>query len=125
VGFAIFTRTDPVLKSAFLGWGHHDGSLAVAEVLGMGAFENDDEIKREVDRFYDIAKECLVAVWWPAVARVAKALLKEEALDRNAFDAVLGNADVFSPVFAIQQAHGLLLRRDKNQSAALRGSGPT
>jgi hypothetical protein len=74
----------------------------------MGVFENDDEIRREIDRFYEIARKSLSAVW-RAVERVAKALLKHEELYRDGVDAALGDADMYSPVFEVQRAHGLLL----------------
>lgn len=78
----------------------------------MGVFESDDEIEREVDRFYEVARKSLVAVW-RAVDAVATALLKHDELDRDAVDAALGDVDIYLPVFAVQQAHGLL--RDRIQ----------
>ena len=107
VGFAIVARLDPALRAAFDDVVERDGYLAVEEVLRMGLFESDDEIRREVERFYEIAKESLSAVW-QAVEQVAKALLDHDELDRDAVDEALGDLDIYMPVFAVQQAHGLL-----------------
>lgn len=106
VGFALLSYLDPKLGEAFAGTEHHDGHRAVQEVLTMGQFGTDDEIRREVERFYEIAKESLSSVW-PAVQALAKALLKHEELDREGVDAVLGGIDIFTPVFRVQRAHGL------------------
>jgi len=73
----------------------------------MGVFETTDEIKRDVDRFYEIARESLSAVW-PAVGDVARALLKLEELDRDGLEQALGDTDIHAPAFAVQAAHGLL-----------------
>lgn len=106
VGLAIVSRVDPALRAAFAGSEHHDGHRAVDEVLGMYVIDDDEEIKCEVDRFYDAARESLSAVW-SAVDRVARALLERGDLDGDGVDEALGNADVYRPVLAVQQAHGL------------------
>jgi len=100
VGFALLSCLDPKLGEAFTGTEHHDGHRAVQEVLKMGQFGTDDEVRREVERFYEIARESLSSVW-PAVAAVAKALLKHEELQREGADAALGDFDIFSPVFQV------------------------
>jgi len=107
VGFAIVGREDRALRAAFAGSEDQDGRRAVHGVLTMGIEEADDEIKREVDRFYAIARESVSAVW-PAVEAVAKALLKHEELDRDGVDEALGDLDIYTPVIAVQRAHGLL-----------------
>jgi hypothetical protein len=107
VGFAILGRYDPELRAAFAGSEDQDGYRAVQEVLNMGVWGSVEETKREVDRCYDVARESLSAVW-PAVEAVATALLKREELDRDDVVGAIGEADVFSPVFAVQRAHGLL-----------------
>ncbi len=106
VGFAILSRDDPALRQAFEGSDERDGYRAVHEVLRIAALRNDDEIKREVERFYDAARESLASVW-PVVRGVARALLKHEELDRDGVFDAIGAADIHRPVFAVQEAHGL------------------
>jgi hypothetical protein len=106
VGFVIVSRVDPALRAAFLGSEDRDGQRAVDEILAMYVIANDEEIKREVDRFYDVARASLSAVWG-AVDRVARALLEHEELDRDGVDGALGDAYVYRPVLAVQQRYGL------------------
>lgn len=108
VGFAILSHADPALRKAFAGSEHHDGYRAVQEVLRMGIPEDDEAIKREIDRLYEIARESLSAVW-PAVKALAKALLEHEELDRAGVEKALEPFALFTSVLAVQQAHGLLL----------------
>jgi hypothetical protein len=122
VGFAIISRIDPALRAAFAGSEDRDGHRAVDEVLGMYVIDNDEEIRREVDRFYDVARESLSAVW-SAVDRVAWALLEHEELDRDRVDEALGDADIYRPVFAVQQRYGL--RQAKAVVGTLRPSVAT
>jgi ATP-dependent Zn protease len=107
VGFAILARIDPALRSAFTALEIRDGHRAVQEVLGIGEDLTDAEIKREVDRFYEITHESLSVVW-RAVVAVAKALLQHEELDRDAVEEAIGDVDLYVPVVAVQKAHGLL-----------------
>ena len=88
--------------------------------------ETDEEIKAEVDRFYEIARESLSAVW-RAVEAVATALLKHEELDRDGVDAALEDIDISMPVFEVQKAHGLLRDRIqlKPSTSLSGGSGST
>ncbi len=76
-------------------------------MLRLATYEDDDAIRREVDRFYRIAHESLSTVW-PAVRAVATALLHGEDLDRQSFDDAIGDVDLYAPVLAVQRAHGLL-----------------
>ena len=108
VGFAVIARSDARLRKAFAGSEHHDGYRAVQEVLRVGVYEDDEAIKQEVDRFYEIARESLSAVW-PAVKAMAIALLKCEELDREDVEKVLEPFELFSSILRVQQAHGLLL----------------
>lgn len=108
IGFALIARSDVALRKAFAGSEHHDGYRAVQEVLGMGTYEDDDAIKGEVDRFYEIARESLSAVW-PAVGAMANALLEREELDREDVEKVLEPFELFPSVLRVQQAHGLLV----------------
>ena len=108
VGFAILSAADRQLREAFAGSEHHDGYRAVREVLRMGVPAEDDEIKRDVERLYEIARESLSAVW-PAVKALAEALLSHEELDRVGVEGVLEPFALFTTVLAVQQAHGLLL----------------
>lgn len=108
VGFALVSRSDEALRKAFVGSEHHDGYRAVQEVLRMGAYEDDEAIKREVDRFYEIARGSLSAVW-AAVTAMASALLEREELDREDVEKVLEPFALFPSVLRVQQAHGLML----------------
>jgi hypothetical protein len=112
VGFAILSHAHLALRDAFAGSEHHDGCRAVQEVLRMGVPADGDEIKREVERFYEVAKRSLAAVW-PAVKALAKALLEHEELDREGVEKALGPFDLFTSVLAVQRAHGLLLGSEK------------
>jgi hypothetical protein len=105
VGFAILTRDDRELRRAFEGSDESDGYRAVREVLRIAALRTNDELEREVDRFYDAARESLAAVW-PAVRRVAEALLKVEELDRDGVFGAIGARDIYAAVLNVQEAHG-------------------
>jgi ATP-dependent Zn protease len=107
VGFAILARLDPALRSSFTGCEDFDGHRAVEDALSMNTREGDDQVRREIDRYFEVARESLSAVW-PAVQRVAKALLELEELDLDGVAEAIGNVDIFSPVFAVQRVHGLL-----------------
>jgi hypothetical protein len=90
-----------------IGKSHTMAHRARQAVLTLGAGWTDDEIKLEVERLYEIARESLggrVA----AVKAIAKALLEHEELDRDGFDEAVGGLDLFTPVVRIQQAHGLI-----------------
>ena len=110
IGFGLLARLDPELRAAFEHSEDRDGYRAVEEVLNMGVFESDDEIKREVERFYDIVRESLSAAW-ETVRSVAKALLTHEELDRDAVDEALGVGDLYTLVFAVQRRHGVMPER--------------
>ena len=107
VGLAVLSHSDPALVSAFDGIESSDGYGAVQEVLRTGVREIDEEIRREVERLYEIATKSLSAVW-SAVDVLAKALIEAEELDRDGITGALGESDVFIPVLAVQRAHGLL-----------------
>jgi hypothetical protein len=117
VRFAIVARNDRALVNAFEGAEDRDGHRAVQAVLATGVSWTDDEIEREVDRLYEVARESLGTVW-PAVKAVAKALLKHEELDRDAFDEAIGALDIYAPVVRIQQAHGLVSASPVSPKAA-------
>lgn len=108
IGFALIARSDVDLRKAFAGSEHHDGYRAVQEVLRVGVYEDDEAIKSEVNRFYEIARESLSAVW-PAVKAIARALLEREELDREDVEKVLEPFPLFPSILRVQQAHGLLL----------------
>jgi len=122
VGFAIILRLDPGLRTAFAAFDERDGHRVVLEVLRMAVFESDDEIKGEVDRFYDIARESLSSVW-RAVEAVATALLKHEDLGRDGLDGALDDVDIYLPVFAVQRSHRLLLRDETQLESSDTSSG--
>ena len=106
IGFALFARRDGALVGAVEAAGDRDGHRAVRLVLAVGADESDDEIRREVERLYEIARASLGAVW-PVVEAVAGALLERGELDRDAFDDAVGDLDIVAPVARVQRAHGL------------------
>lgn len=127
VGFALLARLDRGLRDAFVELDGRDGQRAVDDVLRTGVFAGDDEIRREVDRFYEITRESLSAVW-SSVKHLAAALLEREELDREAVDAVIGDVDVFTPVITVQRRHGLLLgspRTERTETVVEAAMKPT
>jgi ATP-dependent Zn protease len=109
VGFAIVSRMDKELHRAFGAVNENDGYRAVQDVLNISGSLTDYEVRAEVDRYYDVARECLSAVW-PAVVALAKALLKHEELERAAIEQVLEGFDLLQTGLAIQLAHGFLAK---------------
>jgi ATP-dependent Zn protease len=107
IGLGILAHVDPELGTAMPSATHCDGYLAVQRVLSMVGAESEDELRVEIERFYEIARESLSKVW-PAVAAVAKALLERQELDRNGLDVALEDFDIYSAVFAVQRRYGLL-----------------
>jgi hypothetical protein len=107
LGMALMSVLDPTLCDTFPNVKTCDGYMAVREVLKVAVL-GADEIRHEVDRLYEIARESLATVW-PAVAGVARALLRHEELDRAGLDAAIGDVDIYGPVVAVQRAHGLML----------------
>ena len=106
VGLAVLAHFDPSLVDTIEGIETTDGYGALRQVLRSGAREIEDEVRSEIERLYEVSRESLRAVW-PSTRAVAEALLEFEELDRASLDDALGNADIFAPVFAIQDAHGL------------------
>ena len=106
-GLAILAHTDPALVETFEGVESTDGYGAAREVLRAGVRPVEDELRREVDRLYEVARESLSAVW-PSVKALVEALLVREEIDRDGINRAIGDADIYAPVFAVQQAHGLL-----------------
>jgi hypothetical protein len=82
-----------------------DGCAAVAALVSMGITDNE-AILSEAERFYTIARESLRAVW-PAVEALAGALLRHEEIDRDGVDGALSDLEIYHPVCAVQEAHGL------------------
>jgi hypothetical protein len=115
-GFAILAHTDPTLVSTFEGIEASDGYGAVQHLLRTGVRPVVEELRQEVDRFYEIARES-VSVVWPSVKALAEALLVHEELDRDGLDEAIGDADIYLPVFTVQRAHGLI-----RQAASPRGA---
>jgi ATP-dependent Zn protease len=109
VGFSILARTDPELMKAFDGAELRDGHRAIGEVLRVVQARTDDEILLEINRLYDAARESLGSVW-PAVQRVASALVEAETLSREEMFAAIGRDDIYRPVFVVQARHGLPIR---------------
>jgi hypothetical protein len=105
--FAIVARGDPKLRASFTGGGDFDGHRAMEGVLKLHASLTDDALRAELDRHYEGAKASL-AVVWPAVRRVAAALLAHDELDRAGVEAAVGDADLRTAVLAVQRARGLL-----------------
>jgi hypothetical protein len=104
-GLGILAHTDPKLIATFPGVEASDGYGVVRNLLRIGILLDAAELRKEVDHFYRVAHECVVAVW-PSVTVVANALLAREELDRDDLDDLLGQADIYAPVLAIQQKHG-------------------
>lgn len=130
IGFSLLARLDPALGEAYAGSEARDGHRAVEELLRVGTYEDDDAVSREVDRYYEIARESLSVVW-PAVKAIAKALLRDGEMDRRGFDGALGDVDLCTPIIAIQRAHGLLPERSPSErqpakvSSTSANTGPT
>jgi hypothetical protein len=110
IGFAIVGSWDPELRASFPDLEDRDGACAVYELLRTATFEDTDDIKREVERFYGATRESLSAVW-PAVERVAQALHEREELDRNMLDEVLADFELFMPIFTVQNVYGFMQPR--------------
>ena len=101
---------DPELRGDFPDLEDRDGACAVYELLRVETFENDDDIKREVEPFYGATRQSLSTVW-PAVERVAQALREREEVDRDALDELLADSELFIPIFALQNAYGFMQPR--------------
>ncbi len=106
-GLGILAHTDPAVAETFKDVETCDGFGAVQEVLRTGVRPVEDELRGEVDRLYEVARESLAMVW-PSVKALVEVLLEREEVDRDAIDEAIGDADIYAPVFAVQQAHGLL-----------------
>jgi ATP-dependent Zn protease len=104
-GLGILAVTDPALTEAFEGVPTSDGFGAVEQVLRTGVRAVEGELRGEVDRLYELARKSLSAVW-PAVTSVAEALLVHEEIDRDGIERAIGDKDIYTPVIAIQCAHG-------------------
>jgi hypothetical protein len=64
-GLAILAHTDPALVATFDGIESTDGYGAARELLRTGVRPVGQELRREVDRLYDVARESVSAVWPP------------------------------------------------------------
>jgi len=109
LGISITMATTPSLAHLQPMVEGRDQFLAVQEILKMGVEPRSEIIRTEFDRFYEIAKASVQSVW-PAVAAVARALLKESELASNAFFTALGGHDIYGPVLAVQDTYGLRAR---------------
>jgi len=61
------------------------------------------QVKQYV-RCYAMSLDCLRSVW-PLVDRVARALMAQTTLNRSDLLDLIGDTDIYSPVFAVQAAH--------------------
>jgi hypothetical protein len=52
--------------------------------------------------------ERILSTVWPSVRALAEALLELEEIDRDGIRLAIGDADISTPVVAVQRAHGLL-----------------
>lgn len=104
VQLGILAHTDPALVETIKELEATDGHGAVHALLKTGVRLVPGELRQEVDRLYEIARESIVAVW-PAVKAIAEALLAREELDRQGIEALLGGHALSNPVLAIQRAH--------------------
>jgi len=106
LGFSVLATIEPRHASLAAGLEGCDQYLAVQEVLAMGGARTSDAVRAEVERFYVVARDSLAAVW-PTVQALARVLLKHEELDRKGMFEAIGGSDIYGPVFAVQEAHGL------------------
>ena len=102
----ILAHTDPALVATFEGIEASDGYGAVLHLLREGVRASEEELRREVERSYEIARASVAAVW-STVKAIADALLMHKKLDRDRIDEVIGDADLSTPVLAVQRAHGV------------------
>lgn len=109
LGFSVLAATEPAFEvpDEIAGRDQH---LAVQEILRMGCKRTSEAIRSEIDRFYGITLESLSAIW-PAAVKVAESLLKHSELDREGFFAAVGGIDLYAPVFAVQERHGLRFKK--------------
>jgi len=105
-GLAILAHTDPQLVDTFEGVEVSDGYGAIYQLLRAGVRPVEEELRREVDKFYEVTRQSVAAVW-PSVKALAQALLGHEEMDRDAIDGVIGGENIYGPVFAVQRVHGL------------------
>jgi hypothetical protein len=115
IGFSLVARRDPTLGEAYAGSGSRDGHRAVEEVLRVGTYPDDEAIRREVDRFYQVARGSLSAVW-SSVKAVASVLLRDGAMDRRGFEEALGDVDLWATVMTVRGEPGLLRAAGVNPS---------
>lgn len=106
VGFAILSLEDQQLRAAFSEASHRDGHRAVQEVRRTALLRSRAEVQTEVARHYSAALASLSSIW-PAVERVAEALLSRTQLDREQLFETIGGFDIYAPVLAVQRAQGL------------------
>ena len=109
VGLALLGRIDPSLCDEFEHFDERDGCRVVNDVLRT-ALLDDEEVWREVDRYYDVTRESLTAAW-ETVESVANALLKHDELDRDGVREALGVGEIYTLVFAVQRRHVLKPRQ--------------
>jgi hypothetical protein len=88
-GLGILAHTDPALTDTFDAVEASDGYGVVLNLLRTGVRAEQAELRREVDRLYDLTRASVAAVW-PAVSALAKALLVHEELDRQGIDEAIG-----------------------------------
>jgi ATP-dependent Zn protease len=103
-GLGILAHTDSDLVETIEGVEASDGYGAVREILRTGVRPVEEDLRRELDRLYEIARESVSAVW-PSVKALAEALLVREELDRAGIDEVIRGHDIYTPVLRIQHAH--------------------
>lgn len=106
LGFSVLALTEPRFASVAADLKGCDQYLAVQEVLAMGCARTSEAVRADIERFYGIAKAALAAAW-PAVLALAKALLRDSELDSAGFFTAIRGHDIYAPVFAVQDAHGL------------------
>jgi hypothetical protein len=104
-GLAILAQRSPRLTSGFDGIEASDGYGAVGQVLRSRNRPIEEELRRDVDRLYEVSRESIASVW-PAVKRLANALLLHDELDRAGIESAIGDTDIYLPVLAVQRAHG-------------------
>jgi len=101
---------EPSMRSLANGMETCDGYRAVHELLPLHESVDEERLRRELDRFLEVAQKSLTSVW-RAVENVARALMTHEELDSDGVLAALSGVSLYRPVFAVQDQYGLLPRR--------------
>jgi hypothetical protein len=118
IGLAILAAIEPEGAEIAIGLEGTDEHKAIQGILAMGCPLNEHAIREEVERFYEISRASLNAVW-TSVEAVARALLKHRELDRDGLFKAISVRDIYAPVFAVQRAHGVARTPEQVKAEAI------